>query len=144
MLAAADASTIGLAVLTGGLAGGIVTGVIGPILTDRQGRYETYRNWQRDLADEVVTKVAKMRKKLVAHPASPVLDDLVDELEVLSKRVELIFIQHKHAPEAAKDIVEAARKKPLDLGALDAARDRFVNCASDEIRARGFWNRTGS
>jgi hypothetical protein len=143
MLIAADASTIGLAVLTGGLAGGVVTGVIGPILTDRQGRYETYRNWQRDLANEVLTKAAEIRK-LISEPSAAAPDDLVEELDVLAQRVELIFVRHKHAPAAAKDIVEAARRKPTDVKAFDKARDDFVSCASDEIRARGFWNRTGS
>jgi hypothetical protein len=144
MLVATDASTIGLAVLTGGLAGGIVTGVISPILTDRQGRYEAYRNWQRDLANEVVTKVAAIRKKLISDPGTPALSDLVDELEVLAERVELIFVRHKRAPAAADDIVTEARRNPPDLGAFDKARDRFVCFASDEIRTRGFWNRTES
>ena len=42
MLFATGVWTIGIAILTGGLAGGIVTGVIGPTLADRQGRYESY------------------------------------------------------------------------------------------------------
>jgi hypothetical protein len=142
MLVAADASTIGLAVLTGGLAGGIVTGVISPILTDRQGRYETYRNWQRDLANEVLTKAAEIRTKLMSTPSSPAPDALVEELAVLAQRVELIFVRHIRAPEAAKAMVAAARLDPPNIEAFDEARDRFVSCASDKIRSRGFWQQT--
>jgi len=143
MVVAADVGTIGLAVLTGGLAGGIVTGVIGPILADRQSRYEAYRKWQLDLANEVLTKVAEIRVELVSDPRAPAPAGLLDELAVLAHRVDLIFVRHKGAPEAAKEMVNAARGDPRDMAAFDKPRNRFVSCASDEIRARGFWKRTG-
>jgi hypothetical protein len=71
MVLASDAGTVGLAVLTGGLAGAIVTGVIGPILADRQGRSEAYRKWQLDLGNEVLTKVAEIRMKLGSGSGAP-------------------------------------------------------------------------
>ena len=140
MVLAADAATVGLAVLTGGLAGAIVTGVIGPILADRQGRYETYRKWQLDLGNEVLTKAAEIRMKLGSGSGAPA--KLVEQLEVLSQRVDLVFRRDRKTPEAALQMVDAARRDPPDLAAFDAARTRFVSCASDEIRARNRWNRT--
>jgi hypothetical protein len=144
MLFASGVGTVGIAVITGGLAGAIVTGVIGPILTDRQGRYESYRKWQLDLGNEVLTKVAEIRMKLVSDSRAPASSDLVEELDVLAQRVDLIFVRHKNTPAAAKAMVAAARLKPPDLQAFDQAREKFVSCASDEIRARGRWNRTRS
>lgn len=140
MVLASDIGTAGLAILTGGLAGAIATSVIGPILTDRQGRYETYRKWQLDLSNEVLTKVAEIRMKLGPGIRAPA--DLVEELELLSQRVDLIFRRDRRTPDAAKLMVEAAREDPPDLVAFDAARKQFVSCASDEIRARNRWNLT--
>ena len=136
---ASDIGTVGLAVLTGGVAGAIVTGLIGPLLTDRQGRYEMYRKWQLELGNEVLTKVAEIRMKL--RSGIPASAELVEDLELLAQRVDLIFRRDRRTPEAAQRMVDAARKDPPDLAAFDVARAQFVSCASNEIRARNRWNR---
>ena len=81
---------------------------------------------------------------LVSSPGAPAPSDLVEELQVLAQRVDLIFVRHKKTPAAAGAMVAAARWEPPDLQAFDQARDQFVSCASDEIRNRGRWNRTRS
>ena len=140
MMLASTAGTVALSLLSGSLAGALVTGIIGPVLADRQGRYETYRKWQLDLSNEVLTKVSQIRSTLGSGSAAST--ELIEHLELLAERVDLIFRRDRRTPQAASDLVEAARKDPPDLEAFDAARTQFVSCASDEIRARSRWNLT--
>lgn len=139
MVLASNVGTVGIAIITGGLAGAFVTALFGPIVADRLARHETYRTWQRDLSNDVLTNAAKVWTKIKSD--SPVPDQLVDELEVLAQRVDLIFISHKGAPKAAMGMWEAASAHPPNRSAFMAARTDFVNCASDEIRARWWWAR---
>jgi hypothetical protein len=143
MVLASYSGTVVIAILTGGLAGAIMTAVFGPIVANRLARHETYRAWQRELGTEVLAKAAVVGKMIRDDVSPPQL--LVDELEVFAQRVDLIFANHRGAPKAAMDMWEAASAKPTRIEDFECARTRFVECASGEIRARHAWlTRIGS
>ena len=150
VLAAETATAVGIAILTGGVAGAAVTAIFGPYVATRQARIETYRKWQVDLSTEFLDKAAELRPLLKARSAnaetdSTMLVKTLDELDTLAQRVALIFTAKAGAPSAARQVVETAGRAETDLEALDTARNRFVDCASDEIRGRGihFWHEQG-
>jgi hypothetical protein len=160
LVASSDTGLVAVAGLAGAVAGAIVTGVIGPIVADLQARKETYRNWQRDLANAVLDKVHEIRTKVESAPQarSPRSSDdrdvltLVNDLDVLAQRAALVFSHDFHASEWASEMVEALRKpdqtsekvnalrKP-DQTPFDVASQQFVKCASNEIRGRHWWER---
>ena len=134
-----------LAIIGGGLAGAIVSSLLGPYVATRQARIETFRSWQAELAGDFVLKLAAVRnalKELGLNPGDNATktkaSGLIEDLDVLAQRVELVFERKRGAPDAAKEVIEVARNAPADtkLDLLGEARDAFVEKASDEIRGR--------
>ena len=136
---------VGIAVISGGLAGAALSALVGPLVVTRQERIETFRNWQADLAGAFLTELIAVRDALGEvrdHPNDDArranASALIDRLEVLAQRIELVFQRRKGAPGAARAVVEAARNALRDANpaAVDEARETFVDKASDEIRGR--------
>ena len=129
---------LALAVLTGGVAGGVVTAIFGPYITSRQGRLETFRKWQVDLSNKFLKQLAEVRAGSPdAADGTPAPGDSLYDLQVLAQRVDLIFMRKLGAPAAASEVVAAARSAGTDPKRLDDAQAKFIKCASDEIRDRG-------
>jgi hypothetical protein len=112
LVAASIPLTIGLAVLTGGVAGGIVTGILGPIVTGREARKETFRAWQTKLGEDFLTKIAQVRSELLTRSgqtgAPAPKGDPIGELDLLAQRIHLVFRAGVKTPHAATRVVEAA------------------------------------
>lgn len=141
---AVESAEVGLAFITGGVAGGVVTAIFGPYAASRAARNETYRKWQVDLSTEFLNKLAALRPLLkgAQNPSAPKTEaaeteTALDELDTLAQRVALIFTQASKAPETAREAAKIARTTGADLDRLDEARDEFIECASNEIRSRG-------
>jgi hypothetical protein len=133
-------------ILAGGSVAAIITAIIGPYLATREGRRETYRKWQVDVAGEFLHTLEVVRSQLVDGPNLSPTDETVkriDKLDVLRQRIDLIFMQRKNTPYAAGLVVNQARavRQVGDLSGVDSAREQFIRCASDEIRSRAWWQR---
>jgi hypothetical protein len=64
-------------------------------------------------------------------------DPLVDDLDVLADRAWLIFSHDFEVPNRASKMVTALRER--DLASFNDASCKFVDCASNEIRGRHWW-----
>lgn len=142
IVVAVESAEVGLAFITGGVAGGVVTAIFGPYAASRAARNETYRKWQVDLSTDFLNKLRDLRPLLrgAQNPSAPktaAAETALDELDALAQRVELIFTQALRAPETAREAAKIARTTGGDLDGLDKARDAFIECASNEIRSRG-------
>jgi hypothetical protein len=133
---------IGWGALIGGSLAGFITGILGAYAASRQGRIETYRRWQTDLASDFLVRIGQLRRVLGgAAPANtPSAEELVGDLAVLSERMTLVFRRRegKGVPAAADAVVNAAREavEVNDTGRLRNPCQQFVARASNDIRGR--------